>query len=323
MGSACSHVGALLFKLRACTELDLNKIACTSTLCAWKRARKRAHPAPLKKISFKRPKKDDTLPNVDEPFTGTLTGYTSADPVKFCGQKRRRILESLREASPESVVFTSISLWEADDHTEDYADDSNGSDTDTADESESLPELLTSFYDPTAINIEDEEQLQSRAESIYNNYLKSSTQNQYDNLTNITSNQSTSNKWMLYRCGRITASNSSKAFSMDLEKPAPSTIKTIMQYYDNPKSDALTHGKKSEKLALKSYFEEEKVKHKNLKVETTGLHINANFPYLGASPDAIITCECHEDRLLEIKCPFKFKESGILKWKEDKNCPII
>ena len=166
LGSACSHVGALLFKLRACTELALNKKVCTSTLCAWKKARKRAHPTPLKRISFKRPKKDDPLPNVDEPFTGTLSGYASVDPVKFCTEKRKNILESLKKVAPEAVVFTSISLWESD-----Y---SNGSDTDTADETElsTLPELLTSFFDPSAINIENKEELQKNqnlfTKTIYN-----------------------------------------------------------------------------------------------------------------------------------------------------------
>ncbi|XP_057310110.1 uncharacterized protein LOC130648104 [Hydractinia symbiolongicarpus] len=47
LGSVCSHVAALLFRLQACTQLGLNKVACTSTLCSWKKSRRQAIPAPL------------------------------------------------------------------------------------------------------------------------------------------------------------------------------------------------------------------------------------------------------------------------------------
>ena len=57
LGSACSHLAALLFKLQACSMIDLNKVACTSKLCAWKKSRTQANPAPLLAINFSRPKK--------------------------------------------------------------------------------------------------------------------------------------------------------------------------------------------------------------------------------------------------------------------------
>ena len=39
LGSAGSHLAALLFKLKTCSMsmMDLNKVACTSKLCAWKK----------------------------------------------------------------------------------------------------------------------------------------------------------------------------------------------------------------------------------------------------------------------------------------------
>ena len=33
LGSACRHVAAVLFKLQACVQLDMDKKACTSKLC--------------------------------------------------------------------------------------------------------------------------------------------------------------------------------------------------------------------------------------------------------------------------------------------------
>ena len=64
--------------------MQLNKIACTSKLCQWKKSRQRAEPAPLGEISFKRPKKDEVVPNVSS--TGykveNLIGFSSLDPTK-------------------------------------------------------------------------------------------------------------------------------------------------------------------------------------------------------------------------------------------------
>eukprot|EP00795_Rhopilema_esculentum_P010137 gene10137-18802_t len=42
LGSVCSHVAALLFKLQACTLSELNKVASTSKLCSWKKSRQLA-----------------------------------------------------------------------------------------------------------------------------------------------------------------------------------------------------------------------------------------------------------------------------------------
>ena len=49
--------------------------------------------------------------------------------------------------------------------------------------------------------------------------------------------------------------------------------------------------------------------HTNFQVQLSGLHVDINDPYLGATPDCIVSCECCGVGLLEIKCPFKYKNS--------------
>ena len=39
-----------------------------------------------------------------------------------------------------------------------------------------------------------------------------------------------------------------------------------------------------------------------------GLFISLEKPYIGATPDGIMTCDCCEQRALEIKCPYCFKD---------------
>ena len=294
--------------------LKLNRVSCTSKLCDWDRSRRQAEPAPLKQISFRRPKKDETVPNVPTVNAENLTGYWVPDPYKFSTDKQRATLDSLRAIAPKAAVFSSISL---------YAEESDGESTDTADEDDlnTLPELLTSLFDPTKINITDEKELVRISGNLYEEYKDQSTINQYNNLTKVTKKQRLSDKWMLYRAGRITASNCKKAFILNVSKPAKSTIESIMQY-KTAKGKEINYGKKMEETAFKCYVNELSKKHEALRVETTGLHINHEFPFLGASPDGIVTCDCCEKRLLEIKCPFKFQK-GLDGWKSnDKTMPI-
>ena len=58
----CSHVTVLLFKLEACVRNQQNKTAVTSQLWAWNRSRRKAEPAMLQNIDFKRPKKELIVP---------------------------------------------------------------------------------------------------------------------------------------------------------------------------------------------------------------------------------------------------------------------
>ena len=75
LGSAYSHVAAVLFRLQACVQLGMNKKACTSKLCQWNVSRRMADPVPLQQMSFKRPRKGD-LPEV-------LGSFEDPEPFSF------------------------------------------------------------------------------------------------------------------------------------------------------------------------------------------------------------------------------------------------
>ena len=58
LGSSCSHIAALLFKLEAAAHYQLTEqTAKTSLLCPWKASKKCVIPAPLSSIDFSRPRK--------------------------------------------------------------------------------------------------------------------------------------------------------------------------------------------------------------------------------------------------------------------------
>ena len=54
---------------------------------------------------------------------------------------------------------------------------------------------------------------------------------------------------------------------------------------------------------------------------THRLHVIRSVPFIGASPYALIECECHGKGLLEIKCPCKYR-TGLKDQEKDKKCPV-
>lgn len=49
--------------------------------------------------------------------------------------------------------------------------------------------------------------------------------------------------------------------------------------------------------------------HPGFTFRDSGLFIDTDNPFLGASPDGIGECDCCKKRVVEIKCPFCFKEA--------------
>ena len=48
--------------------------------------------------------------------------------------------------------------------------------------------------------------------------------------------------------------------------------------------------------------------HKNVRVQESGFYISYERPYIGASPDGIVMCDCCTEKvLLEVKCPICVK----------------
>jgi len=87
---------------------------------------------------------------VDGPFEGTLNGYSSPGPTKFCSGKQQQMLKDLKRIAPKAAILTCVSLnfGDSDKDSEEEAA------TETALESEenTIPELMTSFFDTYSIN---------------------------------------------------------------------------------------------------------------------------------------------------------------------------
>ena len=63
-----------------------------------------------------------------------------------------------------------------------------------------------------------------------------------------------------------------------------------------------------EKDATDSYKKYAIQHHHDFEVQQAGLFLDKEIPFIGASPDGIISCKCCWKGVLEVKCPFCVKE---------------
>ena len=135
-----------------------------------------------------------------------------------------------------------------------------------------------------------------------------------------TRKQSQSKVWYQQRAGRITASNLKSACKTNTAKPAKSLVKSICYPEAHKFSTAATRwGCKHEGRAREAYQREISRFHESLTISDSGLNIDPRWPYLGASPDGIVDCECCGMGVCEIKCPYAYKDSTISEAVGQKN----
>ena len=124
--------------------------------------------------------------------------------------------------------------------------------------------------------------------------------------------QSQSKLWFDHRVGRITASKFAAISKASLNPPPASLVKEVMGENKNLKGvPALDWGTKNEATAREEYLKGAKEMHVSFKYRSTGLHVSVQYPHLGATPDGLVECECCGPGLIEIKCPFKYRQCKI------------
>ena len=120
--------------------------------------------------------------------------------------------------------------------------------------------------------------------------------------------QHLSSVWHEHRVGRITASKFHASSRAGTNPPPRSLLEQLMGYkpVNSSAISALDWGIKNEKIARMQYLERASAQHEGLEYRLSGLHVNPQFPHLGASPDGLICCECCGEGTVEIKCPYKY-----------------
>ena len=299
-GETCQHVSALCFHLDYCNmcKRTQEKITVTGVPAYWKMPAsvKGVTPMPAAEIDFssvksrKRkldqlvnnkaatPQADKTrmkaLPPVDVPDEAEMNTLFSALRLTECGHNVLRVLpEYCEEYKANEACATE------------------------------MPPSLRTLRKEECVGLSLEE-LQEHCTTI-----PTITDTECTLLEEKTRMQTKSPAWFMARAGRITASNLHAACTTNPNKPSQSLLKKIC-YPEKCRftSEATNWGITNEKNAKEKYFNTIKGDHNNMQIRDSGFHVSPQYAFMGASPDAIVTCECHGSGCVEIKCPSKHRD---------------
>lgn len=119
--------------------------------------------------------------------------------------------------------------------------------------------------------------------------------------------------WFHLRTGRITASKMHSVFVSDFDNPALSTVRAVC-YPNNSSTNqcpATAWGRQNEENG-RTQYKLQTMKHRcDMQVSECGFIINPKFPQVGASPDGLVQCTCCGKGCIEIKCPYKYRNSTV------------
>ena len=170
-----------------------------------------------------------------------------------------------------------------------------------------FPKPLTELFVEDAIKMSH---LLAKCNEVHTNYLFTSYEAKLTE--SHTREQSKSRVWFQQRSGRVTASKLKSVISTDPSKPSTSLIKSIC-YLDKCRffSTACKYGCDHEDKARKEYALKMPSKHQEFSLAQSKLIIHPLHPFMGATPDDIVQCECCGVGVIKVKCPFSCVEKSI------------
>lgn len=305
LAESCSHVAAVLFKVEAAVKLGYTTKACTELPCAWNNDYvKKVGPDPVAKINFFSEKRKRKAANRSNKKKQVFSASTSEQQEQF--------LNSIKQLEKKPLVLSCFNGYSEDFHWK-KAPKRNPK----------IPPPLSSLYTVENEKLTDDE-LHKKCETVLRtmklseeevDFVARSTKGQKDNLL-----------WHQQRVGRITSSTVHAVIRTDTDNPSKSVVESVCYPRKHPiKSEAIMWGNDNEAKALKAYKDVMKSSvssHNNFAVEQDGLYLSKDKPFIGASADAIMTCDCHGKRVVEVKCPFSARNDDFQTFLQKPDCYI-
>lgn len=300
-GEACSHIAAVLFVAEANTQVKQQQ-SCTTLPCSWLPPSFRTVDyLPVSEIDFRTPKQKRRLglPSASSSAPATKKVHVVSDPTelelnvhftKLSKTKHRPLLLSLESNFNDDFVplyargllpepLTSL-------YSEEYEDRSFGD----------IVEACGGLYSSVSITLEQARMVELK-----------------------TREQSQCKLWYEQRAGRVTASKLRKVLHTDYSSPSVSLLKSIcypqlMKFY----SKACEYGRQHEDDALRVYRDGMQNDHNCFELKKSGLVLDPDNPFIGASPDGIFSCSCCGKGVVEVKCPFSCRDKSFSEAVQDK-----
>lgn len=309
LGEACSHIGAVLFYVEASYRLRNSKTvtddkaywmfptACKGATCAEVVDIDFTSPSTLKRKMDKKIEKSGCIDkdcNMQKPDETESLGPNVAEIEKF--------FEDLSLCPSKPAILSIIPPYD-DNYIPSILTDV-------------YPKIMSDLYNAELLNLNYLE-LCRYCENISIDLINNTEQ---ANVEKLTRKQSSSNNWFMYRAGRITASKLYAVVHTDEYMPSPSLIKAIC--YPSKykfKTVATEWGCNHEEVALQQYCSLMEQFHENFEVRKCGLFISTDSPFIAASPDALVNCQCCGEGCVEIKCPYNFRDNFVFETTENKS----
>ena len=307
LGEVCTHVAAILFYLEALYRMR-GQETCTQQMCQWilPSFQKNVQYLPVANIDFtsaytKKRKLDNAIDNLstatlertiakDRATRKELPSHEEMEQFYECLSKSKSKPAILSLVKPYSDKYIPVSIQPQ------------------------FPHPFTELHKPIFESLKYDELLDV-CELIEVPISESEARAVQDE----TVSQFQSKLWFKHRAGRITASRMKAVCRTDYSLPSQSLIKSIC-YPDQFrfKTKATTWGCTHEKAARRRYVSKIKEKHLNFSLKDSGLVINPQWSFIGATPDGLVYCDCCGHGVTEIKCPYCHRSESISDSMEDK-----
>ena len=301
LGETCTHIAAVLFYLEAVARLQGMKTVTESGECSWiiPSYLKSAQYLPIKDIDFTsarglKRKLDGTINNPESVLNESEV-HTATGQVELTSEELEELDLDLffQDISKQDTNLAILSLVTP--YSDNYVPKSTVA---------GFPKPINSLFQPEYGELPYDELL-----DVCQTISINITAPMAKSIEATTKAQSGSKMWFRYRAGRVTASRMQAVCHTNESK---SLIKCICY----PEAFSFTSkqtswGCKHEKAAKELYMKKELENHHNLEIKDSGLCINPQWPFIGASPDGIISCQCHGTGVLELKCPYCHRDDAI------------
>ena len=295
LGEVCTHVAAVLFYIETLSRLEGVR-SCTDGQCAWALPSllKSARYLPIKDIDFTSARgKKRKLDELVDGCEGTKEVHKSREGMRSTSDELTQLFSALSITGPKVAVLSVVP-----EYSDVYVPKTTLS---------TFPQPIASLYKLEYVSLGYQCLL-----DVCKDVTLTVTHEMAEQVELQTRQQANSKLWFKYRAGRVTASNMKAVCHTDSTKPSKSLIKRIcypeLFVFTSKQTD---WGRKHEKLAREEYIKAVSKDHQNLQVLENGLVINPRWPYIGASPDGIVECDCCDKRVLEVKCPYNHREDSI------------
>ena len=299
MSGTCLHVAAMFYRIEAAVRLGLTNPSCTGKSNEWLPNRTEVVPVKVKDLKLqrddfgKRGKKVRKLVSTPKKKYNPFCAIKDFKPLQLTD-----IATALEDVIPDSILSTAVPKPKV------Y-----------------FVREMISNNDPQPEDLEsmDDVMLMSdSSEAFFSNISAVFNDDKINGIEVCTRGQSNNQSWFTYRKGVITASKGHEICTKMRKIRKGQCEIDLWQLFQkvsgltfvNPNIPALKYGRAMEPIAANECYNLLSVSHKNLKILECGLFLDRRDPYIGASPDGLLVCDCCPKACLEIKCPFSINHTS-------------